>query len=190
MKLARLYVMTLKQRKRIMNKKFLKYALTLAMIFMLSAGVQTNHAVFAQKIGHSNSIEILEAMPEYKAAQTTWETYYKKKDEAIKAKGEALQKEYNYLIEHQKDFTPQQLEEKMAKIQEGMAKLDEERVKAQQDVVKKEQELTKPILEKIKSVIESVAKENGYTYILDSASGMILFGAESNDVTNLIKAKL
>jgi outer membrane protein len=47
-----------------------------------------------------------------------------------------------------------------------------------------------PILDKVNEAIQSVAKEQGFHYIFDANSGVILYADESTDVTNLVKAKL
>ena len=43
---------------------------------------------------------------------------------------------------------------------------------------------------KIKNAIEEVAREGGYTYILDEAAGTILYGDPTNNVTSLVKKRL
>jgi outer membrane protein len=49
----------------------------------------------------------------------------------------------------------------------------------------------KPILEKANKAIAEVAKENGFTYILDLAQGGVIFYSEtSTDILPLTKQKL
>ena len=60
----------------------------------------------------------------------------------------------------------------------------------QQQLASKRQELLQPILDNISLKIEEVAKENGYSYILDESQGTILFKDDNLDVTTLVKAKL
>jgi len=61
---------------------------------------------------------------------------------------------------------------------------------AQEDLQKKEQELLQPIIDLAKKAIEEVAKEQGYTYILDTAYGIVLFADPSDDIMPLVKKKL
>ena len=62
---------------------------------------------------------------------------------------------------------------------------------AQQELQKKESELLKPIIEKAKKAIEEVAKENGYTYIFDTGTGMLLYWPkDADDIISLVKTKL
>jgi len=52
------------------------------------------------------------------------------------------------------------------------------------------QKLQQPIIDKIKKAIEEVAKENGYTQIIDSATGALLYSDPASDIMSLVKAKL
>ena len=62
---------------------------------------------------------------------------------------------------------------------------------AQQDYQTTERELFQPIIDKAKNAIDEVAKENGYTYVIDSGSGaLIYFSDTSDDLFDLVKAKL
>jgi outer membrane protein len=47
-----------------------------------------------------------------------------------------------------------------------------------------------PMIEKANQAIEDVAKENGYTYILDTSAGTVLYFPESDDILPLVKTKL
>ena len=56
-------------------------------------------------------------------------------------------------------------------------------------LLKKQQELMAPVLEKVQKAIEAVAKEKGYTYILDAAAG-VLYADPQYDVSDLVRQKL
>jgi outer membrane protein len=63
--------------------------------------------------------------------------------------------------------------------------------KAQEDVRKKETELLKPIIEKAKSTIATVAKESGYSYVLDSSPGTpLLYKPDGDNIMPAVKKKL
>jgi outer membrane protein len=55
---------------------------------------------------------------------------------------------------------------------------------------KKRTELFQPIIKKATDAINGVAKEKGYTYVLDSSAGTILFSTESDDLMPAVKTKL
>jgi outer membrane protein len=51
-------------------------------------------------------------------------------------------------------------------------------------------ELTSPIIEKARKAVEDVATENSYTYVFNSTEGLLLYATPSDDITDLVKAKL
>ena len=56
----------------------------------------------------------------------------------------------------------------------------------------KQQTIFQPIFDKAQEAIKTVAKENGFKYILDVSQGYILYfpEEESYDILSLVKTKL
>ena len=56
----------------------------------------------------------------------------------------------------------------------------------------RQSELMKPLVDRAKKAIEEVAKENGYSYIFDTSTGVgaLLYTPESDDIMPLVKKKL
>ncbi|MCC7222835.1 MAG: OmpH family outer membrane protein, partial [Chitinophagales bacterium] len=54
----------------------------------------------------------------------------------------------------------------------------------------KGEELLNPIREKVRVAIQTVAKEGGFSYIIDTSAGNVLFSDPLLDVTALVKSKL
>ena len=62
---------------------------------------------------------------------------------------------------------------------------------AQGEVEKLQMKLMKPLNDKYLKVVQLVAKENGYTYIFDIATGTVAYYPENTgDVTELVKKKM
>ena len=62
---------------------------------------------------------------------------------------------------------------------------------AQAELQKSQLKLMKPLNDKYLKVVQAVAKENGYTFIFDIASGMVAYHPETTgDVTDLVKKKM
>jgi outer membrane protein len=61
---------------------------------------------------------------------------------------------------------------------------------AQESLQADESKLIEPIIYKAKKAIEQVAKENGYTYVLDTSVGAVLYWEESDNLLNMVKKKL
>ena len=71
-----------------------------------------------------------------------------------------------------------------AEIQKGVAE-------AENRLMKRRMDLLKPVQDKMQGAIDAVAKEGGYTYILNQAViPSILYGKESDNVTAAIAKKL
>jgi outer membrane protein len=62
---------------------------------------------------------------------------------------------------------------------------------AQQDLQQKRVELFTPVQETALNAVNEVAEENGYTYILDTGMGSVVYTSpDSKDILPLVKAKL
>ena len=57
-------------------------------------------------------------------------------------------------------------------------------------VAAKREELLKPILVRVDDAVKSIAVDNQYLMIFDTSSGSMLFAAETEDVTALVKKKM
>ncbi|MEO8760699.1 MAG: OmpH family outer membrane protein, partial [Bacteroidia bacterium] len=69
-------------------------------------------------------------------------------------------------------------------------RIEDFRTQAQQDYQKKSADLSKPIYEKAKKAVDAVAKENGFKYVFDTSTGIVLFHEPSDDIFALVKKKL
>jgi len=146
----------------------------------------------AQKFGYVNSQQLLQESPEVKAADTQMETYQK----SLMTKGETMVKEleadYNKYMQEAsgKTLSPVQMQQREADLtaqQQAIQKYEQE---VQEKIYIKREQLLKPIIDKINTAIEAVGKEGGYTMIFDTSTGALLHATESEDVINLVKAKL
>lgn len=143
-----------------------------------------------QKIGYINSMDLLQAMPEIakadkdvegfaKTFQTQLETYAKEYEQKVKAY-QATVKTLNESIREIKEREITDLQGRIQKLQQD----------AEKKVTEKRETLYKPILDKADKAIKDVGKEQGYTYILDSSQGSMLYATEKENVMKLVKAKL
>lgn len=149
-------------------------------------------AAFAQKFGHVNSQEIIQAMPEFTKARTDIEELAKQYDadlrsmqEEIQKKAEALEKEQATLPANIKQRREQELQEMYQKYQQSAQD-------NQQALAKEQQEKMQAITTKVLDAIKSVGQTDSYVYIMDIAGGGIPYISTtlSTDVTAKVKAKL
>lgn len=104
-----------------------------------------------------------------------------KKEADLKKMGEDLEKKKSVLSE-------EALGKKQAEFQAEMMNYREIVGKSQLDIQKKERDLTAPILEKMRKVIANLAKEKGYTMVIEN-SQMVLYATPDADMTEeVIKA--
>lgn len=157
----------------------------LAVCLMTSFGVQAQ-----QKIGHINSLELLSIMPEMKKAEDEVKQYAKTFEDQLKI----MQEKYKKLIEEYqasaKTMTPEIQQVKGKEIQQLEGRIVELNKTGEKKVQEKEQTLTQPILKKADVAIKAVAKENGFSFIIDSSSGALLHAVDSDNILPLVKAKL
>ena len=79
---------------------------------------------------------------------------------------------------------------KEAEINDLKERMDAFEVTATQDLQNMEVELSAPIIERARKAVQEVAKEGKYTYIFNSAEGLLLFSEGGEDIMDKVKAKL
>ena len=149
---------------------------------------------FAQtkvKIGHIDSNKLLSIMPEKAQVQTALDSHAKEIENTLAGMQDELQKKYQDYMAKGDSLTPLIKQTKEAELQDLQQRIQTFQTNAQQDYQTKERDMFQPVIEKARKAIEEVAKENGYTYIIDSGSGaLIYFSDDSDDIFELVKAKL
>jgi len=61
---------------------------------------------------------------------------------------------------------------------------------AQQKIEAKSQEYMKPLYDRVHAAIDAIAKEKGYTYVLDSSQTSLLVSPPADDMMVAVKAKM
>jgi outer membrane protein len=148
-------------------------------------------ATFAQKFGHVNSQEIIQAMPEFNTAKgeiekltQQYEADLKSMQEELQKKGEAFEKEQATLPENIKTRREQELNDLYQRIQQTYQD-------NQQALAKAQQEKMAAITSKVIDAIKTVGQEGGYVYIMETGAGIPYISTTlSTDVTAQVKTKL
>jgi outer membrane protein len=159
---------------------------TLAIALVVSAATVAN----AQKIGHVNSNDILLLMPERKAAEGTIQNEAKQLETQMGTLNQEYQAKVQDYQAKEKDMTEIVKQDKVKEITDLEERIKSFQQTAQESLQKKEQELLAPMMEKARKAIQEVAKENGFKYIMDTASGNVLYSEPSDDVLAMVKKKL
>ncbi len=166
--------------------KTLKITLMLAVLAISTA----MYAQKGQKTGYINSNDLMSAMPEKQGLEKELEAYANQ----LKVTMDAMRKEYETKVaefQSKQDVMTDVIKEtKIKEITDLEKRIGEFQQTAQADLQKKEQELLQPVIDKAKQAINDVAKENGYTEIIDTSLGVILYSDEKFDILPLVKTKL
>lgn len=146
----------------------------------------------AQKFGYVNSQALLAEMSDVKQARSELETLEKQ----LRAKGQgmltSLQTKYQEAQKkvEQGILSPKEQEEEATKLREEESKIAQFEQEMVQKIQQKEATLLQPILDKVNTAIKEVAEENGYTFIFDSSTQVLLYADDSTDISTLIRTKL
>lgn len=165
----------------------MKKLFTLSVVLLISGAT----GLFAQKLAHVNSQEILLQLPAVKTA----EAYLLSKQKEAETDMQSLQAEYQNKINEfqQMQQNPNALqtlvESKYNEIMTLEKTMQEFQNNKQVELQELQQQQMTPILEKVKLAISDYGRVNGYTYIFDTSVGVILYeGGE--DLTAKVTAEL
>lgn len=163
-----------------MNKKLI------AILFLMAP-----LAIFAQKFGHLNSGDIIQAMPEYKTAQTEIQDLEKQYANELQMMESELAKK-SEAYEKEKATLPANIQQRReTELQDLYTRMQQYYQTSQQQLQQASQEKMTSLTEKITKAIKEVGVAGGFLYIFDTASGIPYISETlSTDVTAQVKAKL
>jgi outer membrane protein len=102
-----------------------------------------------------------------------------KREADLKKMGEDLEKKKLALSDEVRAKKSQDLQQEMMKFQREVGE-------SQMTIQKKERDLTQPILEKLQGALEKIAKEGGYTMVLEKSEQSVLWARKDLDLTEAI----
>lgn len=158
-------------------------SLLLALLFLSQVATAAD-----MKIGLVDMQKAIQSTTAGKKAKTELEAEFEKRKKDLQKKEADLKKMSEDLEKKKSVMSEEVLGRKQVELQEEMMKYREILNKNQNEIQKKERDLTQPILEKMRTTISQVAKEGGYTYVMEN-SPMVLFADGAHDLTDkVIKA--
>ena len=156
-------------------------------VFVLVALTLAAMSVSAQvKLGHIETQKLIQAMPEWTAAQKTFEEEQKKVNTELNSLREQFQTKLAEYSEKMKTYS----EAMRATTEEELQGLQRFQETAMAQLEKTQNDLMQPVMEKALNAIKEVGKENGFTYIFDMNAGILYAAENSQDVLPLVKKKL
>lgn len=158
------------------------------MLIVLSMLMTASFAQAEAKVGYIDMQKAIQSTSAGKKAKTELEGDFNKKKKELEKKEADLKKMGEDLEKKKSVLSEDALNKKQAEFQEEMLKYRDVVGKSQIEIQKKERELTAPILEKMKKTIAKLAKEKGYTMVIEN-SQMVLYATPEADLTDeVVKA--
>jgi outer membrane protein len=150
---------------------------------ILSASAQT-------KIGYINSDELMSVMPEAAKINTELNEYQL----SLQQMGQTLQKDADakrdqYFLDSAK-LTPSMKEIRRNELVSLYSRLQNYDQEAQEKAQKYAQDKIAPVKTKALEAIKTVAKEKGYTYVIDDAASVLLVMPDGDNLLPFVKTKL
>jgi len=160
---------------------------TVAIVLLVVGAQQIS---VAQKIAHVQLDSLIQLMPETKQAMEIAQVYLKDLEKQVASMKTEFDTKYQDYLANEATYSDLVKKTKQEELQTLNQRIQDFQQQAQQDYQKKYMELSKPIQDKAKKAIDAVAKENGYKYVLDTSTGIVLYSEASEDILLLVKKKM
>jgi len=148
----------------------------------------------AQKIAYADVNAILGVMPENEKINEDLQIYamgLQKPLGDMKAELEAMGKQFQQVLAAKDTAKALEIQKQAL---EGEKKFQEADKKAEQQLAQKRSEALQPVLNRMRKAMETVAKKNGFDYVMNSIDGsgtsIVLWGPEGHDITGKVVEEL
>lgn len=143
------------------------------------------------KIGHTRIDYILSQTDENKVITNLLTIQQTQSENELKRLQQELQEKYALYQKGVAQMTDVIRKDRETELQSLQARIQEFSRSADEALQSKYRQLVSPTLTKIQQAIDSVAKENGYTHILNTGSSKdVLYAPEETNITELVLKKL
>jgi len=159
-------------------------------IVLLAGSFLTTQA--QQKIGHMNSGNVLEKLPDVINANKALSALQDSLKVELDTRTARFRSKYELAIKavNEGTLTPAQQSAKEQELNQDQSDLQKFQSDAEGLIALRRQMLLAPVMAKLDNAVKAVGKENGYAFIFDQATGSMLYVTESDDVTKLVEKKL
>jgi len=168
-------------------KNLLRVIVLFVFFIAISSSTQAQNPI---KIGYIDFNTLIAAMPGIDTVKIKLQKYQQSLSDQMDAMGAEFENKY---LDYQSkssglsDLIKQTKEKELSDLQ---GRIDAFKSKAQQDFQTKQQELLQPIISKAKDAVKEIAKENKYTYVINSIEDIMLYAEPTDDIMPLVKKKL
>lgn len=130
--------------------------------------------------------EFQDAQEKFNRQLALWQSQADTLQKQIMVLQEELERQGSLLTEAKRKEKQQQIMAKQKEYQDFASKV----LGPEGEAARRERELSKPLIDKINAVIQLVAIRDGYTLIIDSSGGDVLYASQELDLTDEVLAQL
>lgn len=161
--------------------------LGLASVWILGAlliALQSGSAVAAEmQIGFVDMQKALQTVDAGKKAKAQLEKEFNSKKKELQSEEAAIQKMGEEFKKQQMVMSDEGRMKKQQEIQERIMKFQQMTARSQSEIQQKQDELTQPIIGKLRAIVADLAKQKGYSLVLEKNENTVLFHLEKDDMT-------
>ncbi len=117
-----------------------------------------------------------------KKAETTLRKEIEDRQKKLQAEGQKIQAAMEDLRKQGMVMDEKSRVAKEAAIQKQVMAFEESKMRNQQEFAKRDQEISEPIIKKLRGIVSEIAKEKGYTLVIDTNS--VVYAETSDDITS------
>jgi outer membrane protein len=136
------------------------------------------------KVGVVDMQKAIQSVDAGKKAKGQLEKEFNSRKKELQAEEAAIKKMGEEFRKQSLVLTDEARAKKQAELQERIMKFQELTARSQQEIGQKEQELTQPIVTGIRKIISDLARQKGYSVILEKNENTVLFSLDKDDLTN------
>ena len=148
-------------------------------------------ALFAQKYGHFNSVDIIQALPEFIAAQKELQTVGDQYQKELQTMHDEWSRKVDNFTAQRDSLPPGVQERRQQEIQELGKRYQSTAESYEQEIAKMQEDKMTEIRQKVLTAVKQIGDAGGYVYIMDTSMGIPYISATlSTDITAELKGKL
>lgn len=162
---------------------------------ILGMSLQSGRAMLAhaadkaeQKIGTVDMQNALQSVEAGKKAKAQLEKEFNAKKKDLQTEEASLKKMTDEFRKQAVVMSDDTRAKRQGELQERIMKFQEATQRSQAEINQKEHTLTEPILTRLRGVIGTVAKDKGYTMVIEKSENTVLYSEAKDDLTELVIA--
>jgi outer membrane protein len=167
--------------------KVFKLFVVVLLISLSAAGTSAQEL----KFGHINVQKLISELPAKQDADKELQSEAKKLQSQLQVMSKELDEKYSAYMTQRDSLSDLIRSTREKELQDYDQRIQNFNKLAQQSLSKKEQDLLQPIIEKVQKAIQAVGEEQGFIYIFDISSQVVLYNSDKSvDCEEMVKAKL